>query len=1473
MNVFSFAKHRASWGWKPSNSDDVRQDSANRSQSAATKQSAPETIKTSWGTADMTAKMLDMIKEQQDSKEFSKLRHIAFTLCSIALSFIVGQQALGQVDELPSAKFVDGVLISPSTANTYFNSSISTLGRTQSNELIELAIGLGANRLSNSEYIQNVFDYVYANIDLNPVFGLQKGAQGAMLDQSGTAFDQAHLMMELLREGNISGASYQYGTVSLTENQFKDYFQIDTVIAGCELLANGGIPAQVPGVGSTGNCDSANSLTITMSHIWLEINGVVYDPALKVHKSYDGLPNLSNRLGCGTNGCADEILASSLGVTGNANLSGGMVAPTIQNISKTGLESRLKTAAAALEANLEVNYKFAELEEIIGGYNVDLELIPHNGSQPVSARIGATWSNIPDQYRTTIRVRFDSIDVPLFVDEIYGKWMMLLGGFVSDEDGQISVQDALGNQTTYPTPCTTNNPCREVYLVMNGVVLGASRRFDIVGNNSAILTMEVNHPYAANEGQYADEYWSRETYADHLININDVSQREFTDLAIIHGWGDTGTTLYNRYSSPPLITVSGDDPLGVGFYIVKRRLSNGTLGGVPIRGDLVVHGYRWQVDTSKTAKVIDQLASTRHQHHHSLGYVLSGTQIGNVSATTIFHAEPMVSNTSNSNTIGQEEEIQSASRLYALMATAHEGGIFQRSLNTILSPSPLPAIGESNKKSEQFILLDASNYSFASSYLNEYSTGRRAILKSYVDDGYSILLPKDGEIDQIFNGNIDWEAATFVAIKDENLAYVLTSDLFDGRAHRIKGGGAGAISNPVQSTINTLNTAGNPDNWKLGSLNLATGLGPIQHPNYYLKTGGGDFPYSLSEGPNPIWKASATFGSDLSQGLGEDSALDAVHSIAALFTLKDLLKGDLSAKDLLVSAMVSNWWQQKLFHNIVQISGPQSQRVFVRRVNGGFNPPDGINAELIQHGDAYDDLTARYNDTSVLSSQKLEIGYNRVSLALHLNDGSRQTFIVPTFPRNLIKARIHSWDFPTGMSVFYDYDECVSCAAGGLAFSDVAPLAYDLRAVRNNIDRKIRFIIPLTGLDVLGGVCLGNSPCSPGRNIQLTDHISTSLRGLGIEDIYTNNFPIFTADLSQPSVLGRRFDDTGRSRAIVSDSAGNIYNRVGIDGITPIAFGASSLALSAAWTVPVSGGADTVFHAGTIGYRGYGEQSPSYTVVADGLCRGSCRVREYIDGEGRSTKLFIGGVSTERYRRSELLLHNGTSIVRYYDRNQNQLSITDPLNRTTLAEYDSLNRLISSTNPEGIRTEIIYDAKHNPIKVTIKAKPGTNEVDIVQSATYGDINTTIPQSSFSLPEISNNTTASVLLTSTDGNGAITDYTYYPGTGLLHERIEPLVSGGRPVTTYEYTSTSSDAPGLLKRMIDPANPTDPTSSTGLITEYTYDDKGNITSTIVDPLGESLRTVFFYDSLGNRCRTIDSRGSSGLTGGYDPACDAN
>ncbi len=70
-----------------------------------------------------------------------------------------------------------------------------------------------------------IYEHVRNNVEYVPLWGVKKGAFGAILDNQGTAFDQAALMVELLRQSGYT-ANYVKGRINLTAAQVTDWLGV-----------------------------------------------------------------------------------------------------------------------------------------------------------------------------------------------------------------------------------------------------------------------------------------------------------------------------------------------------------------------------------------------------------------------------------------------------------------------------------------------------------------------------------------------------------------------------------------------------------------------------------------------------------------------------------------------------------------------------------------------------------------------------------------------------------------------------------------------------------------------------------------------------------------------------------------------------------------------------------------------------------------------------------------------------------------------------------------------------------------------------------------------------------------------------------------------------------------------------------------------------------------------------------------------
>jgi hypothetical protein len=91
-----------------------------------------------------------------------------------------------------------------------------------------------------------IFEYVYNNIEYEPLFGSNKGPLGTLLDGRGNDIDQAQLLVALLNAAGFS-ATYEYGYKNLPGDYASSWLGVkNDGYAIVNLLANGGIPIGNP---------------------------------------------------------------------------------------------------------------------------------------------------------------------------------------------------------------------------------------------------------------------------------------------------------------------------------------------------------------------------------------------------------------------------------------------------------------------------------------------------------------------------------------------------------------------------------------------------------------------------------------------------------------------------------------------------------------------------------------------------------------------------------------------------------------------------------------------------------------------------------------------------------------------------------------------------------------------------------------------------------------------------------------------------------------------------------------------------------------------------------------------------------------------------------------------------------------------------------------------------------------------------
>jgi RHS repeat-associated protein len=1325
--------------------------------------------------------------------------------------------------QVPSMKLAAADLVSPSAAWSFYGASTThTLGLAVASdvgpEIAAMSRSLGATRYGAALYTQNVFDYVRNNIEIEFRFGLAKGARGALIDQSGTAFDQADLMVKLLRQGGVPNVSYRLGTITLTAAQFAQWTGLAAnpgaapaaltmeAAAACHLLADGGIPALVNGQ-STCAAVSGSLSTVTLAHLWVAANGALYDPAFKPHtlKAGQDLPAL---MGCGSAAaptCGSGVLGQMMSTASTPTVFGFT---GVQNANESLAVGAVQAQAVSLQHAIEGSNPGAGLDDIIGGKRIDATYAPNPGaSLPYASAEQRVWdgaAGIPDQFRSTLTLHTDTYDGLFYSDEISTRRLQLANGAVFVDDVKISA--CPGN------PCLTLAP--------------------------AVLSVTAAHPYA-----YQGGAWATNTMGSGVSGIF---------VTIIQSWGD---------ASPPTQKFFTDLVASDTATSPACSPAAGACAQVNQVDDQVALVASFFVQRSLFNRLLGQVSHAAVTAHHTIG------AIGNAGDPASSYTTSAVSTISVTPATYSSAAVTSVFEASSVAQAAIEGVDMQQARHAPVALSSVTAFVQENRLHTPFVQMPgASVAAFAQSVGAQGFWG--AATPQLFSDGaaYDWILATDPSAvytyvpayaDPAVNPNHLFFTTFFnLALKPGMNAYLLGGNAKGATTPAPVG------SDPVADVMKAAHAVEAGRAIKAVSVDEATGTLNV-NPEPDLVTGAGEFPFSLPfqrfynsgsgmevTGPT-TWRYSgpdedafshlgagwshnfevtASISSNPQKSFGRDGALNASAAIAAAVVLNDLLKTpDLQHR--MAGMFAAYWLGGQIDDNAVVVSKPPAQEAFLLLPDGRFNAPPASASTLVQHGARASFITASvYGGGPVtMASDYSPITYTYVD-----RDGAQIDFDVASLKPNMELSVIVGWSgdpvfkaarwtFPNGVKITFNY-QFEQLNWTGLSLIGPTYQRYNLIGVSNSLGRSLAFTTAATGPSYQYQVN-GGGPFGP---FQKSFNVGLKITGVTDDSSRTVQYTLANCPTGPPIAGNLDFSTKAfacNSFLVTGPIAGQPRAKYeyAADGASPD----PSVVVRPTYKLRRI-------------YSATDQSSPLLIVAYDDVLR----VATETDALQRRTMHLPGGLSEELWKRAEKVDARGNGWISYFDENGSLTKAVDPTGKATDHVYDPMRRLVRSVNPEGDATEQTYDVRSNALVTTRRPKPAASPVLPSQVTT-----TDYPAAEAGLLTCQNPKTCNKPVRITDARGGVTQFLWDVGSGQLAQILGPAdVHGVQPQSDFTYAGQTMgvDIVQLLTSVIKKIAP-----GQSVTTAYAYNagNKYVLDHATVDPSGLALTTGFSFDLAGN------------------------
>ncbi|MCF7816573.1 MAG: DUF2380 domain-containing protein [Kiritimatiellales bacterium] len=754
-----------------------------------------------------------------------------------------------------------------------------------------------------------IYEFVRNNISYDFYYGWLKGAKRTLLDMSGNDADQACLMVELLRASGYQ-ANYLFGAVNVYPLTISGYDLLgwinttDTDLAK-KVLDGAGIPCADGGT------------YIQFVHIWVRatIGGATFDfdPSFKP-EVYD--PNAD--IGSMSDYDRAALLSAAGGTVGTDD---------VENLDETVLRAHLTGLTSNLVSSMKSDFPNGSFEDIIKYRKIVPEHISgfSNLVRPTIVSVQELTSLAYANFVHYIKIPLGSLTTTQIATVQFG-------------DNELTIQ--LGSNPQYGQILSDDT---EIY---NGLI-GKSV------DGAWSLVVEIDHPYTANSGTYADDqavYTPSPygTYALEAVFGNSIS-----------------SGLLDRYRQK----LAMKSESGANEELLRRSLH--------------VIAASWMHQTALINMLATRVDLGLIPFQHRLGLCQQTADGFGVDIKAQF---------------GRSDGVSVGGILTeSLMHSAMEHGVLEQLQGgDVDAVSTVKLLALTSRNGHKVFKAHSSNFASVKPQLKNYTLTELQKFQDAINAGSILILPEYGDI-----ALQNWSGHGYIDALQSGGTMAIGMRISGGLD-----GGFNTNNEPLEwQQIYWLDkpweTAGAGDSNPIAAdpVDMVTGAYLFDHQDLGM---GGPLGLSMSRhysskshlrkttmghGWNHSFDIYGKEHSIYEAGIGMRSMEDSAPILIASKVIEDVMNNDQSAKAWLVASLAAQWAVDQLTDNAVSIYVGSKVMTFIEQPDGSYTPPPGMTTSLAKanglyvmqerHGNRYEfDVNLNLVEIEDQHGNTLTFGYN-----------------------------------------------------------------------------------------------------------------------------------------------------------------------------------------------------------------------------------------------------------------------------------------------------------------------------------------------------------------------------------------------------------------------------------------------------------------------------------------------------------------